>query len=236
MSVKIGNKNVSITVALHGGTITHFIYHGEDIIFPHHFIGSLKTRGGIPVCFPFFGVPTEKFSQLPKHGWLRNQQLALINGTDHSVSLTGHNGHLTEVYPWQLEYTVTASITDTDGLLFKLEATRLDDGIKEPAPVNPGFHPYFSNLGKSELVCCDGTSKFVPAQKIHVIDLGSKKVKMTLSGDFNENSQFVLWSDVEKYFCVEPILGDPQHFDTPRGKNLEIGERIMLGCLFEVVE
>ncbi|GMH48526.1 hypothetical protein TrRE_jg2880 [Triparma retinervis] len=47
---------------------------------------SKSIRGGVPVCFPQFGLIHDKVS--PQHGWARLQVWTVVSSTDRSVSMT----------------------------------------------------------------------------------------------------------------------------------------------------
>lgn len=93
----IGNNDVYAVVSSVGGTVKEFVYHGENLIFQDRMVGD-KSRGGIPICFPFFGKPIERFSGISQHGWLRHQELELHEGTQNCVVFGGEN-EITEEFP-----------------------------------------------------------------------------------------------------------------------------------------
>jgi galactose mutarotase-like enzyme len=212
----------------------------------------MKQRGGIPICFPFFGPPKPGFKKLRRHGWLRNEKLAVVSTSSNSVVLEGENRYR-KTYPWYMGYQVTVSMVK-DGLLkIELRVTRAKDGVAGKAPINPAFHPYFANsfgqrarivdingsdsLFSAEIkVHPDGRARILPATDDILINLGLKKVRMSLGGDFAKESRLVLWSDSNEYFCVEPVLADPDSFNTPNGICLEEGERLTIICLLEVLD
>jgi galactose mutarotase-like enzyme len=232
-----------VIVSLKGATVISYIFNNVVVIFPQTLVGS-KIRGGIPICFPFFGSPKPKFAgEISQHGWLRDQQFAPHREGENSVILRGFmNGQVKTTYPWAFLYDVEISIEPKGTLALELCAVRLNDGIDDLAPVNPGFHPYFCNLGRKAVIINgdawiaeEGPAKIVPAAEEILIDMGAAQVKMSLGGDFDEKSCFALWTDnAKKYFCVEPILTHPDDFDTPNGKFLERGQMLKLYCSISV--
>jgi len=222
-----------------GGTITGFVCDGIDIIYPQKMIGT-KLRGGIPICFPFFGSPKARFAkEIPQHGWLRNEELKLIGKSPFTLIFQGKSQNR-KVYPWHLVYQVVTSLT-ADALQLKLKVQRLEDGIIEDAPVNPAFHPYFNNLGRravrigSKEISDFGEAKIIPIEnKVLFVDLGKKTIEILLGNDFGENTHVALWSDSNEYFCIEPILNYPDDFDTSRGRHLKQGESLILSCAIAI--
>jgi hypothetical protein len=59
---------------------------------------------------------------------------------------------------------------------------------------------------------------------------------MLLKGDFSRASCLVLWSDSKKHFCVEPVLEDPDGFNTPNGIFLKEKDWATIVCLLKVLE
>ncbi len=235
----IGNEDFYAVVSSVGGTVQEFVYHGENLIYKGRQIGG-KSRGGIPICFPFFGKPIACFSSIPQHGWLRNQELSMQGYAEEYGILFVEGNTPTEEFPWQLKYEVTVSIdSEVDALSLKLVTERLKDGVDFGAPINPGFHPYFcadrsngiatcmARVGSRVLTDFKKESEKIVANTPIIIKSGSRFLKMQLSGDFNPASQLTLWSGSPgEYFCVEPILTQQDVFaKTEGGKFLKEGEK-----------
>lgn len=240
-----GDKSYAIISSV-GGTVQRFAHDGKEIIFPFITVGD-KSRGGIPICFPFFGPPAERFSTIPQHGWLKNEKLDLIGQSRTGVVFFGAN-EKTAAFPWLLEYQVAINIR-SDGLNINLVARRLEDGHHLRLPVNPAFHPYFWSNPPTETCCIAKCRAKVGADIITAyskkswrskvgspifINSGVQTVEMILGGSFNENSSLTHWSDnPDAYFCTEPKLTDEIVFDDPDagsflGKNetIEISMRL----------
>jgi len=232
-----------------GGTVANYLVNGKPIIFPQKRINS-KSRGGIPICFPFFGSPkTPRFQKIPKHGWFRNQE---PNLWERGIEITGRNGRLIlkhfnflewrEIYPWDLICTV--DIKFDEELSVNLQIARVYDNVNEWAPINPGFHPYFCSRGGSEVVMDgqrfvikNGPAMIVPVGKEILIDMGESQVEMILGGAFSiDESCLILWTDnAAEYFCVEPVLTQPDDFDTTKGRFLDKGEQLSMSCLLKPI-
>jgi galactose mutarotase-like enzyme len=252
--IEIKKKNSRAIVSSVGGTVVEFVHQDTDIVYPQTIVkkrGEMKNRGGIPICFPFFGPPKPGFRRLGQHGWLRNEELAVVSTSRNSVVFEGENRYR-KTYPWRVRYRVTVSMIE-DGLLeTKLRVTRKKDGVVSKAPINPAFHPYFASSfeDRARIVDIDtsnhlfsagievhpnGRARILPAPDGILINLGLKTVRMSLGGDFSRGSCLVLWSDSGKYFCVEPVLGDPDSFNTPNGIYLKEKEWLTIVCLLRVV-
>lgn len=241
MEKKIGSDGTYFIASSLGGMVREFVWQGIPIIYPERKVGE-KSRGGIPICFPFFGKSPAAFSGIPQHGWLRHQELSCREESENHVIFRGSN-EPSKQYPWLLEYEVRVSIDPEKGLDLALGVTRFPNGPLGPAPINIGFHPYFSNLGQSIAVVSQKDlaeefhkeSRKVPLNDVIFINNGKWIIRMKTGGDFNEKSCVTLWSDdAEKYFCVEPVQTYPDRFDNPEGgKFLREGQRLEVSCSIE---
>lgn len=250
MIITIGNENVYAVVSLIGATVKEFVCHGENLIYPARLFNE-KSRGGIPICFPFFGKSTDEFSGIPQHGWLRNQELELVEQSDIHVQLTGEN-EPTKEFPWKLKYFITITVdSEENSLLMELVVTRLADGEYFSAPINPGFHPYFcsdqlnaiaygmANVGNGNIITdFPEQSVKIPVGNPILIKSGTRIIEMVLEGDFSASSCLTLWSDnIEEYFCVEPVLTHPRVFSKLEGGEfLDEGERLEMVCFLKVIQ
>lgn len=230
------------SVSSKGGSVADFAWKGIPIIYPERAVGE-KSRGGIPICFPFFGKSVKNFSELPRHGWLRNEELELLEESEAHVVFGGKNKPLKH-YPWVFEYRVSVFVDSKNGLQLIFGARRLSDGQFFPAPINPAFHPYFNNFGSQIVVTGkESISKFgkeakkiKPASSVFLYS-GRWITEMKLGGDFNESSCLVLWSDSpDEYFCVEPVLACPELLEKPiEMRALDIGEQVEIECIFRPI-
>ena len=83
--IQLHNVYGSACIAQKGATLISWIPNGmEDIIWlsPYSSIEDNKPiRGGIPVCFPWFG-PNRQHSDWPLHGFVRDKEWRIINVTN----------------------------------------------------------------------------------------------------------------------------------------------------------
>lgn len=95
MMIDVENDFAHATITTHGGCVLSFIPKsgssaGEDIIWVSPtalFNGKKPVRGGVPVCWPWFGGhPTEEGK--PAHGFVRNATWHLdeVNALDNGVT------------------------------------------------------------------------------------------------------------------------------------------------------
>jgi galactose mutarotase-like enzyme len=230
-----------------GGMVTQFVYHGNKIIFPERSAGE-KSRGGIPICFPFFGA--SPFEGIPKHGFLRRQTLAVIKEAENVIRLEGQNERLPS-FPWIVRYEIDVIVLSDGQLIIQLRAERLNDGEKSDMPINPGFHPYFvsdsrvnyvakclARVGETVITEFPKASVKIPLARPLLARSAGRTVEMEIGGGFNADSCVTLWSDnPDQYFCVEPVLRYPDLLrDEERGRFLKQGDKLEMGFRLEVVD
>jgi galactose mutarotase-like enzyme len=239
MEITFGSATSWFTVSTRGGMLKSFVVDGTQVIYPEQDVDG-KSRGGAFVCFPIFGSPPEgfkEFSQMSKHGFLRDQELAVVKRSNEGVTLFGTN-EPSETFPWKLEYYVSTYFHGKKSIILGFQVKRLEDGLGWRMPFNMAFHPYFSSLGKSVakigrdiFMEFRSNSASVPINKSIIIEQGPSKRTIFMLGGFSDKSCFTLWSDnQEKYFCVEPVYCYPDLFGKAEGAFLEEGERKEMSC------
>ena len=81
-TIRISNAHASATIALHGAQVIDWIPGDQEpVIFTSRealFSEGKAIRGGIPVCWPWFGQHPSDPS-MPSHGFARNQFWQLID-------------------------------------------------------------------------------------------------------------------------------------------------------------
>ncbi len=233
-----------VVVSERGGTIVSLTSKGKDILYPLREENG-KMRGGCPICSPWFGQSPRGEK---KHGHLRDvKSFDTVVTTDNSVSMKFVRVQ-DELYPWALHHSVTAIIYPDGVVQLSLVVKRLKDDSDKPAPVLPGFHPYFScqDAGKVE-VLIDGKSFSGFSDESKQIPFGGRYALIKMPGQtiemkfgkkkMSEESKLVLWTDSsDKYVCVEPILEDKTLFDTPGGYSLGQEEWLEVYMILSVID
>ncbi len=89
--VEVANPHARATIALHGGHVVAFQPHGaEPVLFLSRkavFADGKGIRGGIPVCWPWFG-PHPSDPSRPQHGFVRTTTWQLRGTTAHDDGTT----------------------------------------------------------------------------------------------------------------------------------------------------
>ncbi len=141
--VKIRTPRSAAEIYLHGAHVTHFQKSGESpLLFvsrQSHFAAGKAIRGGVPICFPWFGNRAGG----PSHGFARITAWQLLKTTaapDGVVTLTFALPPIPGRDAWKklrTEFTVTVADTLT------MELTVANDSCGEPVAIEDCLHTYF---------------------------------------------------------------------------------------------
>ncbi len=227
--VDLGNPDgVNCAVSTVGATVMSCTYQNTSMIYPLHLRADGKNRGGVPICFPYFGPPHPDYdNDMVQHGWLRDQAFSItLSCLPYSVLMEGLRCPVgITSYPWSLAYHVFQIVHDRM-LQTHLTFRKICDPAYGKAPVNPGFHHYFPNDGKTEVLIgdrcytqfsADAKCVILKPDDVIIINTGKLSIYMILAG-FNYETCVYLWSDdPQKYFCVEPVLMPREKFETEEG-------------------
>ena len=226
----------------------------EKIFLPFQKNQKGKVRGLSHTCFPFGKIETEPYSEMPKHGYLRQVSCSSeTSGAGESVQTIDFfpgnkslRADMFENFPWQylvvyryklLEkgFQFSCSITNKGKIAYTLPE------IREPMPLSFGWHPYFrlpisqailqakEDSFVKELDNYRGTDRLPCFSNIELATSNSGTLKMSLSGFDSDYSWIYLWSEEPKgltddFVCVEPVYGDPETFGTEKGQFLDFGQ------------
>lgn len=148
----INNKHAQVRISLFGAHVLSYINKSDgrerlwlstEAIFDQH----TPIRGGIPICWPWFGEANKKsLPKSPSHGFLRTQVWNLI----HAEELV-HNNQVQETnlilapnqlsaYGFEHKVGVRLLVKVNDKLSLQLETTNLGDS---PLSLSQALHTYF---------------------------------------------------------------------------------------------
>ena len=144
---EIKNRAAEAKIALQGAHIFHYKKIEEEPLLWLSDISDFKygesIRGGIPVCWPWFGM--NKDLSLPKHGFARLSiwEFAGANEIDDrttalSFRLT-YNAKTLDIWPYKFELSLHVVISDT--LDIELKTVNIDDKAFE---ITQALHTYFA--------------------------------------------------------------------------------------------
>jgi glucose-6-phosphate 1-epimerase len=128
----------SATVSLYGGQVLSFQPRGEDDLLwlssEAHFQPGKAIRGGIPICWPWFG-PHPSDAEAPAHGTVRKSQWQL-----HSLDSDQSSAQIVLSYPGD-ELSLQLRIVIDSQLQLSLTS---DNRGSETATISSALHSYFA--------------------------------------------------------------------------------------------
>jgi glucose-6-phosphate 1-epimerase len=148
--IEVTNCAASAKIALQGAHIFEYTRPGkEDILWLSSlakFEKKFPIRGGIPICWPWFG-PNKENSSLPQHGFARISQFSLFEHKELDEKTTFLCFKLTDseeskkLWPYSFELLINITISDT--LHVDLETVNTD---MRAFKITQALHTYFSVL------------------------------------------------------------------------------------------
>jgi len=174
--IQIENNFAKAAIALYGGHVLSFqpVTESEDLLFlsENAIIQSGKAlRGGIPVCWPWFGPHPEQ-SNLPSHGFVRNRYWSVLStattpeGETHIQLGLTDTAETRELWPhaWELVLDIIVGDTLTMGLITRNRGN-------EPFTITQALHTYF-RVGSIDGVRILGLDR---TEYIDKVDSGAQK-------------------------------------------------------------
>ncbi|MEL7364826.1 MAG: D-hexose-6-phosphate mutarotase [Pseudomonadota bacterium] len=152
--VRIIHEKATAGIALHGGHVISFKRQGQqDLIWMSEqavFDGKAALRGGIPVCWPWFGRVAA-----PAHGFARNSEWTLLEHRENEHGVIVELGLLPSestlaIWPHQFQAHLLVEVGDE--LKVTLDVTNTDD---HPWTFSGALHSYL-NVGDIEQVQTSG--------------------------------------------------------------------------------
>ena len=222
------------TISSLGATVTNFQVGGQEILFPQYWLNTDKARGGCPICAPWFGQGKKEGDHY-KHGYLRYREATKVTYTKSQAHFIFARQGRAE-YPWLVGYDMILYVAE-NVFMMTLIVSRGKDGLASPAPILPGFHPYFSCANAAEVKVkmlgeiqggFSEKSRTIPIRdsKIDILMPGRTIEMFLLKGFQDSRSQLVLWSDNPGYACIEPIMAERESFRAASGFYLNQGQSL----------
>jgi len=166
VAISIYNKFADAEICLHGAHITRFTPHGSfDILWmsdDSYFEVGKPIRGGIPLCFPWFG-PHSSDATKPAHGFARLMywdvvETASLETGETRVRLQLCSSEKTKEY-WPYDF--CAELNILVGRTLEVRLTITNTG-KEVFDYSAALHSYFnvSDIGNVKIEGLEGTSYY----------------------------------------------------------------------------
>lgn len=144
--IEIQNSSASAKIALQGAHIFHYARDGEEPILwlseTSDFENGKAIRGGVPVCWPWFGM--NKDENLPQHGFARTSVWKLADTKETDANTTEVTLKLEDseqsLKLWRYKFELELHVVVSDKLTMELKTTNIDDKEFE---ITQALHTYF---------------------------------------------------------------------------------------------
>lgn len=153
--IEVTNTKANAKVALNGAHLFHYHRVGERELLwlsdISYFEDGKAIRGGIPICWPWFGFNKDDVS-LSQHGFARTSlwEFKSSNETTDSTTLVFTLSDTKETLEvWNYKFSLELKIAISDTLTLELKTTNLD--TKEFI-LTQALHTYFSILNISNVI------------------------------------------------------------------------------------
>ncbi|NOR58554.1 MAG: D-hexose-6-phosphate mutarotase [Sulfurimonas sp.] len=143
--IEVHNDSASAKIALQGAHIFHYARKGEKDILWLSDISDFELgkaiRGGVPVCWPSFGMNNPN---LPQHGFARtaifehSSSKELDANTTEVILILRYSQETLALWPYKFE--LELKVTVSDKLTMELTTTNLDD---KAFKITQALHTYF---------------------------------------------------------------------------------------------
>jgi len=158
--LEIKNSAATAKIALSGAHIFEYKRSSEEDILWLSDIAAFKEgtaiRGGIPICWPSFGMNNPR---LPQHGFARTSLFSLLYSEDIDEHTTEVLLRLTDSQRsrklWNYKFELNLKITVSDTLKMELETINKD---RQAFTLTQAFHTYF-NISNIKDVMISGLDK-----------------------------------------------------------------------------
>ncbi|WP_415396911.1 D-hexose-6-phosphate mutarotase [Sulfurimonas sp. CS5] len=144
--IEVHNNSASAKIALQGAHIFHYARKDEKPLLWLSEISDFEVgkaiRGGVPICWPSFGMNN---SDLPQHGFARTSEFKHLAtneidaNTTEVILVLKHSKETLALWPYKFE--LELKVTVSDKLTMELRTTNLDE---KTFKITQALHTYFS--------------------------------------------------------------------------------------------
>lgn len=176
--VRVIHEKATAGISLFGGHVVSFKPTGqEDLIWMSeqaNFDGKAALRGGIPVCWPWFGRIAA-----PAHGFARNSEWELVEHreTDNGVIVAlglRDTGDTFAIWPYRFEAKLYVEVSDE--LKVTLDVTNTDDA---PWTFSGALHTYLNVADITKAVTTGMGPEFIDSLNSNQITQGGQELVLT---------------------------------------------------------
>lgn len=145
--IEVKNSCAEAKIALQGAHLFHYARAAEEPILWLSEISDFEIgkaiRGGIPICWPWFGFNSDK--SLPQHGFARTSMWELISSNEPDGQTTiltfklAYNEKTLQM--WSYKFELELQIVLSKSLTLDLKTTNIDE---KSFKISQALHTYFS--------------------------------------------------------------------------------------------
>jgi len=159
--IEISNKSATALISIYAAQVLSYqpIAVAEDLLFlseQSHYQSGKAIRGGIPICWPWFGPDPQDVNGL-SHGFVRNDFWTVVDVSAPSpfetkVTLKFTSSHLS----WPYNYALELEISIGSELSLELLTRNLGD---QAFTITQAFHSYFKvgNIDQVQVLGLEGS-------------------------------------------------------------------------------
>ncbi len=144
--IEIKNRAAEAKIAMQGAHLFHYQREGEEPILWLSEVSDFEygkaIRGGVPVCWPWFGFHEER--SLPQHGFARISMWEFVCGKEIDEKTSSVTFRLTcndkTLKMWPYRFELKLHVVISDNLTLELKTTNIDD---REFKITQALHTYF---------------------------------------------------------------------------------------------
>lgn len=206
--IEVSNTEAEAKISLQGAHLFHYQRHGEEPLLwvseASSFEYGTAIRGGVPVCWPWFGMSSDPV--LPQHGFARTMLWELVeardldeNSTQITLKLsTSEESH--RLWPHAFELQLRFTISDT--LQMALTTKNCNE---RPFELTQALHTYIavSSIDNVSVEGLHGKPYFDALEKKKHIQDGTVRFSEETDRVYQEVNNPILLIDKERSVVIE---------------------------------
>jgi D-hexose-6-phosphate mutarotase len=187
--LRIATALATAEITLHGAHVTHFQPAGaEPVLFlsrESHFAAGKPIRGGVPVCFPWFGARAGH-PESPAHGFARTMfwEVESLTGS-HAAGVTAvfrlaSDDHTRAIWPHDFIARLNVEVTEQLALTLEVENTG-----RAPFQFEEALHTYFavSDIRNVSITGLEGAAYLDKTDGLQRKQLGAEPLRIVAETD-----------------------------------------------------
>lgn len=205
--IEIENENATAKIALQGAHVFEYKRNSKDELFWLSEISDFEQgkaiRGGVPICWPSFGVNNP---DLPQHGFARTFLFEFVSSSEIDSKRTEielrlrHSKETLKL--WNYKFELVFKVTISDKLTMELETTNLDE---KEFRLTQALHSYFklSDISNAVVKGLEKKPCFDALTNKRSLQNGNITFKQEFDKVFQEIDNQIIIEDIEKTINIK---------------------------------